>query len=109
MFGLEGRTAVVTGASRGIGRAIAEGMAAAGAKVMVSSRKLDACEQVVASIATAGGEAIATRASSGAVLSALWMAVLFDPGADPSRDRTVDLPSLHRARSDIAGDPRRRN
>ena len=61
MFGLEGRTAVVTGASRGIGRAIAEGMAAAGAKVMVSSRKLDACEQVVASIATAGGEAIAVQ------------------------------------------------
>lgn len=59
MFRLDGQVAVITGASRGIGRAIAEQMAAAGARIAVSSRKLDACEQVVAAIAQSGGEAIA--------------------------------------------------
>ncbi len=59
MFDLTGRVAVITGSSRGIGRSIAENMARAGAKVVVSSRKEDACNEVVASIRQAGGEAIA--------------------------------------------------
>ncbi|HKU41955.1 MAG TPA: glucose 1-dehydrogenase [Polyangiales bacterium] len=59
LFDLEGRTALITGSSRGIGRAIAERMAEAGARVVVSSRKLDACEEVVAAIKKAGGEATA--------------------------------------------------
>jgi NAD(P)-dependent dehydrogenase (short-subunit alcohol dehydrogenase family) len=50
---------LVTGGSRGIGRAIALRMAEAGARVVVSSRKLDACEEVVAEIRSAGGEAVA--------------------------------------------------
>ena len=61
MFRLDGQVAVITGASRGIGRAMAEGMAAAGARVVVSSRKLDACEEVVKAIGAAGGEAIAVQ------------------------------------------------
>ena len=59
LFDLKGRTALITGSSRGIGRAIAERMAQAGARVVVSSRKLDACEEVVSAIRKAGGEAVA--------------------------------------------------
>ena len=59
MFDLKGQVAVITGSSRGIGRAIAEAMAQAGARVVVSSRKPAACDAVVETIANAGGEAIA--------------------------------------------------
>jgi NAD(P)-dependent dehydrogenase (short-subunit alcohol dehydrogenase family) len=59
LFDLSGRSALITGSSRGIGRAIAVRMAEAGARVVVSSRKRDACDEVVAEIRKAGGEAIA--------------------------------------------------
>ena len=58
-FDLSGQVAVITGSSRGIGRAAAEVMASLGAKVVVSSRKAEACKAVVAAISDAGGEAMA--------------------------------------------------
>ena len=58
LFDLTGKVAVITGSSRGIGRAIAERMAQHGARVVVSSRKADACNQVAGAINDSGGEAI---------------------------------------------------
>ena len=58
LFDLTGKVAVITGSSKGIGRAIAERMAEHGAKVVVSSRKADACEAVAKGIRDKGGEAI---------------------------------------------------
>jgi NAD(P)-dependent dehydrogenase (short-subunit alcohol dehydrogenase family) len=56
-FDLAGTVAVVTGSSRGIGRSCAELLAKLGAKVVISSRKADACHEVAEGIKKAGGDA----------------------------------------------------
>ena len=68
LFDMKGKVAVITGSTRGIGRAIAERMAEHGAKVVISSRKADVCEEVAKEINTSYGKgtavAIAANISS---------------------------------------------
>ncbi|MCK9930605.1 glucose 1-dehydrogenase [Frankia sp. Mgl5] len=58
LFDLTGRVALVTGGSRGIGRAVAEGLASAGADVVIASRKLAACETAAKEIEAATGRRV---------------------------------------------------
>jgi NAD(P)-dependent dehydrogenase (short-subunit alcohol dehydrogenase family) len=64
-FGLGGKVAVVTGGSRGLGRAIVLGLAAAGADVVIASRKVDACRAVAAEVEAAGRRALAVACHVG--------------------------------------------
>ncbi len=65
LFDLTGRTAIVTGGTRGIGLAVAEGMVAAGANVVVASRKADACAAAEAHLRDAGGDVLGVPAHMG--------------------------------------------
>ena len=65
LFDLDGKIAFVSGASRGIGEAIAKLLAQQGAHVIVSSRKLDGCQHVADAIIAAGGKATAVACHIG--------------------------------------------
>jgi NAD(P)-dependent dehydrogenase (short-subunit alcohol dehydrogenase family) len=62
LFSIEGKTALVTGGSRGIGKMIAAGFVAAGAKVYIASRKKEVCDEVAAELSSGGGECISLPA-----------------------------------------------
>ena len=64
-FSLQGKAAIITGSSRGIGQSIAMQFAKAGAKVVISSRTLDNVQAVAHKIKAGGGEAIAVQAHVG--------------------------------------------
>ncbi len=65
MFDLSGKVAVITGSTKGIGKSIAEEMARAGAKVVISSRKTDAVEAVTKELQSQGREAIGVPCNVG--------------------------------------------
>jgi NAD(P)-dependent dehydrogenase (short-subunit alcohol dehydrogenase family) len=65
LFDMTDRTVVVTGGTRGIGLALAEGFVLAGARVVVASRKADACEEAAKHLRGLGGEAIGVAAHAG--------------------------------------------
>lgn len=79
LFSLAGRTALVTGGSRGVGLMIARGLVDAGAEVIISSRKADACKQAVSELSDHGSaRAIPADLSSAGGVAALADAVIAD-------------------------------
>jgi NAD(P)-dependent dehydrogenase (short-subunit alcohol dehydrogenase family) len=81
LFSLKGRTALVTGGSRGIGRMIAAGFLAQGARVFISSRKAKACDATAAEL-SAFGECIALPADVSTVEGAQGLANAFAQHSD---------------------------
>lgn len=65
LFDMTGRVAIVTGGTRGIGRALAEGYVHAGAKVVVASRNTEACKETEEHLRSLGGEVVAIAADMG--------------------------------------------
>ena len=81
-FDLNGKVAVVCGGSRGIGAAIARGLASRGARVVVASRKLENCEAVAQEIRELGGDASAAKCHVGSLedIEALFAGVAANCG-----------------------------
>lgn len=84
-FDLTGKVALITGASRGIGLAVAEALAAAGAKIVLSSRKQEALDTIAAEFSARGAAAVAVAAHTGdsqAVANLVTQAVAAYGGID---------------------------
>jgi NAD(P)-dependent dehydrogenase (short-subunit alcohol dehydrogenase family) len=67
LLDMSGRVVIVTGGTRGIGRALAEGYVSAGAKVVVASRKAEACQETAEHLRALGGEAIGVPTHMGSL------------------------------------------
>jgi NAD(P)-dependent dehydrogenase (short-subunit alcohol dehydrogenase family) len=87
LFNLDGKVAVVTGGGRGMGRSLVEGLAAAGADVVIASRKLENCERAAEEVRAATGR----RA----------LAVGFHVGKWDDCQRLIDTVDQHFGRVDI--------
>src|SRR5262249_6428593 len=74
LFSLQGRVALITGGSRGIGRMIAAGFIAQGAKVYISARKADACQRTAEELSASGGSCLAIPANVASVEGARALA-----------------------------------
>jgi NAD(P)-dependent dehydrogenase (short-subunit alcohol dehydrogenase family) len=89
LFSLAGKTALVTGGSRGIGRMIADGFVAQGARVYISSRKADACKQTAEELSRGGGTCIALPMDVSTVDGARGLAAAY-AAHEPSLDILVN-------------------
>ena len=86
LFSLKGRTALITGGSRGIGKMIAAGFLAHGARVYISSRKAAACEEAATELSKNGGTCIALPMDSSSVAGAKALATAFQ-----ARETKLDI------------------
>jgi NAD(P)-dependent dehydrogenase (short-subunit alcohol dehydrogenase family) len=86
LFSLAGRTALITGGSRGIGKMIAEGFIAQGARVYISSRKAKVCDQTAAELSAGGGTCVSLPMDVSTVAGARALAAAY-----ASREPALDI------------------
>src|SRR5689334_7971082 len=89
LFTLKGRTALITGGSRGIGKMIAAGFLAQGARVYISSRKAEICEATAAELSSGGGSCISLPADVSTLEGARGLAAAY-AAREPSLDILVN-------------------
>jgi len=89
LFSLAGRVALVTGGSRGIGRMIAAGFIAQGAKVYITARKAAVCEKTAAELSAGGGKCVALPVDTSTVAGAQALAKAFS-AREPKLDILVN-------------------
>ena len=80
IFNLEGKVALITGASKGIGEAIAKMYAACGAKVVINSRKQEDLDKVAESIKAEGGHCTGIAANAGDIAACKILVKRVTPG-----------------------------
>ena len=89
LFSLADRTALVTGGSRGIGKMIAEGFVAQGARVYISSRKADACDRTAAELSAGGGTCLSLPMDVSTIAGARALAAAY-AAREPKLDILVN-------------------